>query len=180
MQFPHLGSFIVAVLPGLAFVACSDRSPVSPDLAPASGGPTLAVSAPGTYDLEFYRITATGLEKVTSLPVLSDELILGALIKDANGVPAHGGSVTFQYCSFKGLPPNDINRADEAPLQACADGTAKWAFLGTVPVDATGNAFLDFGIVRIPRTVGFRCKFSGKGTPISSGNCLPEDFLWTP
>jgi hypothetical protein len=165
-----------------ALVACSDQSPVSPDAvrAPSEALDLRSQSAPGTYDLDFYKLTQTGLEKVSSLPVLSDELVLGALIKDGAGSPAQGGSVTFQYCSLKGAPPNDINNVDEAPLQACANGTAQWAFLGTAPVDATGNAYLTFGIVQIPRVVGFRCRYAGKGTGIAGGNCPAEDFTWTP
>lgn len=171
----------VAILLGAgAFAACADPSSLSPDIVRTPGGALLARAAAGSYELDFFRDGSSGLEKVSSLPVQTDELILGALVKDAGGSPARSGSVTFQYCSLKGLPPGDINRADEAPLQACADGSGKWALLGTVPVDSTGNAYLDFGIVQIPRTVGFRCHFSGKGTLIASGNCQPKDFLWTP
>jgi hypothetical protein len=100
---------------------------------------------------------------VTSLPVLSEELILGAHIEISPGIPAQQGSVAFQYCSFKGLPPGDITRADEAPSAACAGGLAVWKSLATVPIDESGNAFLTFGIVQIPRTVGFVFGTKGRG-----------------
>ena len=100
-------------------------------------------------------------------------------MEDLSGTRAQRGSVTFQYCSLKGRPANDINRPDEAPSASCADGSASWANLGSVAVSASGNAFLNFGLVRIPRVVGFRCKYSGRGTSIASGVCAPRDFTWT-
>jgi hypothetical protein len=183
MLMPHrnVARRIVTVLGAGALAACSDRSPVSP----AAGGDPVAVlsrasqSAAGSYELSFFKSSSSGLEPVASLPVLGAELILGAHIQDQVGVPAQRGTVTFQYCSLKRLPPGDINRADEAPSAKCADGSASWANLGSVSVDASGNAYLVFGIVRIPRVVGFRCKYSPQGGSIASGVCTPKDFLWT-
>jgi hypothetical protein len=89
--------------------------------------------------------------------------------------------VIFQYCSYKGLPPNDIARADEAPTAACEDGSATWANLPRgVPVNASGDAYLDFGVVMIPRTVGFRFRYLGQGSGIANGVSAPEDFTWCP
>jgi hypothetical protein len=31
----------------------------------------------------------------------------------------------FEYCPYKGVPPNGITRANEAPKEACAQGTAR-------------------------------------------------------
>jgi hypothetical protein len=88
--------------------------------------------------------------------------------------------VTFQYCSYRGLPPHDITRADEAPSSACADGSATWKNLLSLSVNASGNAFMDFGIVRIPRTIGFRFKFTARhgAGDIASGMSQPRDFTW--
>ncbi len=180
MPHRNVARRIVTVLGAGALAACLDRSPVSP----AAAGDPVAVlsraqSAPGSYELSFYKTASGGLEPVASLPVLSAELILGAHIQDQLGVPAKRGTVTFQYCSLKRLPPGDINRADEAPSAKCADGSATWANLGSVSVDPSGNAYLNFGIVRIPRVVGFRCRYSPQGGSIASGVCQPKDFVWT-
>jgi hypothetical protein len=150
-----------------------------------SGLAVLAAQAvPGTYELNFFTQGPNGLVSVTTLPVCSqsvcEELILNAHITDTStGLPAQGGLVTFQYCSYKGLPPNDISRPDEAPLEACANGTATWKNLaGSLKVDQSGDAFLDFGVVLIPRTVGFRFLYKGQGT-IANGMSDPENFTWT-
>jgi hypothetical protein len=37
---------------------------------------------------------------------------------------------------------------------------------------------MNFGIVLIPRTVGFRFTFSGKRSGIASGVSEPRDFTW--
>lgn len=86
--------------------------------------------------------------------------------------------MTFQYCSLKGFPLNDITRADEAPSSACTTGAGKWANLATLPVDVSGNAYLDFGIVLIPRTIGFRFRYAGQRSGIANGTSDPRDFTW--
>jgi hypothetical protein len=147
---------------------------------------TLAQQVPGKYELSFFKLGANGLlEPVTSLSVCTasvcEELILNAHITEENsGLPAQSGLVVFQYCSYKGLPPNDITRADEAPLEACATGSASWRDLRAVlKVNESGDAFLDFGVVLIPRTVGFRFQYKGQGG-IANGVSAPKDFTWTP
>jgi hypothetical protein len=179
-----LACLIVAVLVAGAFVACSDQSPVAPGATPDGvGNPSLlSQPAPGSYDISFFTSGTGGLVPVNSLPVCTvacPELILGAHVEDAAGDPAQGGAVIFQYCSLKGLPPNDIERADEAPSAACASGLGTWANLGSaVPVTASGDAYLDFGFVVIPRTVGFRFRYLGQGSGIANGTSAPEDFTW--
>ena len=140
----------------------------------------------GSYELYFHAWRNGVLEPVSSLPVLSYELILRAYVADASGVPALSGTAVFEYCSYKGGPPNDIERADEAPKEACDAGLASWRRLRSLDVDAstcpgfgTGNACMNFGIVRIPRDVGFRFRFSGRRRDIDPGISEAANFTWT-
>ena len=165
-----------AVVAAMAAAACSAESPTA---ATADGDVPLGAKASavaGSYQLSF---VTSGLQPVTSLPVSSAELALKAHVAEAaTGLPAQGGTVTFEYCSLKGGPPNDITRADEAPLEACASGDASWARLGSVTVNTSGDAYLNFGIVQIPRTVGFRFRYSGQRSGIASGVSAPANFTW--
>ena len=120
---------LVAALAAVTFAACSGHSPVTPSVPTESVAPSatsgsaevvspLAQAVAGSYELSFFTSGPNGLQPVTSLPVSSEELILGAHIENSSGVPAQRGSVSFQYCSFKERPPSDIIRADEAPSAA--------------------------------------------------------------
>jgi hypothetical protein len=176
MGRPNL-ALLAAFVGAVASLACSDQTPVGPVSPNAPADVRIAGNAAiGSFQLSFFT---NGLVPVSSLPVFQ-ELILGAHVTDASGAPAQGGSVTFQYCSLKGGPPNDINRADEAPSAACATRDATWANLLGVPVDASGNAYMNFGLVQIPRTVGFRFKYTGQGSGIANGTSAPSDFTWVP
>ena len=187
MSLRHRTWPVFGVVGGLLITACSDRSvvaPVSMEPARNPGGYVAAgaTAVSGVYGLTFLT---TGGQPVTSLtacdpsiPDSCEELILHAHVEDVTGSPAQSGSVTFQYCSYKGFPPNNIDRADEAPSAACADGSAQWARLLSLAVDNAGNASMNFGIVRTPRTVGFRFTFSGKRSGIASGASAPRDFTW--
>jgi len=171
-----------------ATAGCAGESILAPSAArdattrpTAEAGLQIRSAAVGSYQLSFLN---TSLQPVTSLPVCTQtscqELVLGAHVDDGAGNPAQSGSVTFQYCSYKGLPPQDITRADEAPSSACADGSASWQSLpSNLSVDASGNAYLDFGAVRIPRTVGFRFKYTSQHSNVASGVSAPQDFTWT-
>jgi hypothetical protein len=187
---PHwtCATFIVSTVM-FCVSACADRSPVAPSV-PAATDVDASVrpsaATPGRYELSFYADRIGGLVPVSSLPVLSDELILAAHVTTISGVAATTGTATFEYCSYKGLPPNDITRADEAPLEACADGSANWARLTSIGLDAPGcpqlgpgYACMDFGIVRIPRKIGFRFRFSAQKSGIASGTSVPQNFEWT-
>ena len=163
--------------------ACAGQSPAAPGL--SSGSVPMAVDAaapnagsaatilPGTYVLTFHN---TAGAEVTTLPVLN-ELILKAHITDGLGQPAQGGTVTFEYCSRKGLPPNDITRADEAPTSECQAGTARWKSLLNLAVNQFGEAAMDFGFVQIPRTIGFRIRYQGgRRVGIADGVGGPRDI----
>jgi hypothetical protein len=167
---------LVASITTFAILACSEQLPVGP------GGPrdagrdaVLARAVSGCYGLSFLN---SSLQPVATLVVLH-EAVLKAHVDNCAGNAAQGGSVTFQYCSLKGGPPNDIARADEAPSAACATGDASWARVGTVQVNASGDALINFGLVSIPRTIGFRFKYQPQGSSIASGVSDPADLTWT-
>lgn len=170
-----LATRVALSLAAAALVACSETLPVAPQADPETSVALARVTpVPGVYDLSFWN---RGLQ-VTTLTV-GQELILKAHVESATGAPAQGGSVTFQYCSLKGGPANDINRADEAPKSECENGTASWARLLSMNVNSSGDAYMNFGAVRIPRTVGFRFKYSSKGSGIADGTSEAKDFTWT-
>jgi hypothetical protein len=181
MLHPKRTGLILAAAIAVTGAACSEQQPVAPlandvdVVLPNDVDLVLAKAVAGSYELSFLK----NGQEVLSLPVgAGSEVLLKAHIDDTFGNPATDGNVTFQYCSYKGLPPNDITRADEAPSAACADGSATWKNLVTTTVDASGNAYMNFGIVQIPRTVGFRFKYMGKGTGIANGVSDPKDFTW--
>ena len=158
-------SSMLCFVGALAASACSVQSPVEPTVtgAAATTALTAVQSVPGVYTLTFHDHTGA---EVASLPVMN-ELILKAHVTDALGQPAEAGSVTFEYCSRTGGPPNDITRADEAPMAECAAGTARWRRLWSLAVNQSGEAAMNFGFVQIPRTIGFRFQYRGitKGSP---------------
>jgi hypothetical protein len=105
----------------------------------------------------------------------SPELILWAHIESASG-NAPDGVVVFQYCSYKGLPPNDITQPDEAPSSACADGSGRWRNLGRVDVGANGDAFWNFGAIQVVNIIGFRYLYS-RGSVVANATTDPEDWI---
>ena len=113
------------VLSVFGLAGCANPSPVAP--AAAAGGAEAVsarppAAAPGVYTLTFMAWVDGTLQEVTSLPVQTAELILKASVTSSTGSAAQAGTVTFEYCSYKGGPPNDITRADEAPKEACEQG----------------------------------------------------------
>ena len=178
---------VTALLGAVSAAACSVESPVVPSPSSDIAGEQSArgtQAAPGVYTLTFNILQNGTYEEVSSLPVKSQELILTAYVTDAAGRPAQKGTVTFEYCSYGG-PANKINRPDEAPLEACAQGTAAWARLASISVTAgrcprlgTGYACVNFGVVQIPRDVGFRIGYQPQGSGIAAGMTAPENFTW--
>jgi hypothetical protein len=179
---------VVALLGAVSAGACATESPVGPSPSSVMAGEQHAKgsqAAPGVYDLSFNVFQNGTYQEVSSLPVRSQELILKAYVADSTGGPARKGSVTFEYCSYSGGPANDIDRPDEAPLEACAEGTATWARLASMSVTAgrcpllgNGYACVNFGVVQIPRDVGFRIRYEPQGSGIAAGMTLPENFTW--
>lgn len=176
---PHVNRTTIAsvMFAVVALTACSE-SPVDPVRSANTDASQLAArqtAAPGVYELSFLN---NSLQPVTTLTVGGPELILKAHVADALGNPAQRGTVEFQYCSLKGGPPNDINRADETSSADCLTNSASWARLAAFSVDVNGNVLINFGYVTIPRTIGFRFKYSSQGSGIASGLSVPQDFTW--
>jgi hypothetical protein len=189
MSTPHVASTLpVALLIAISAIACSGESPTPVSPAPVPAGELSAKTSagvPGVYDLSFNVFHNGTYTEVSSLPVKSAELILKGYVSDSAGQPAQKGTLTFEYCSYKGRPPNDIDRADEAPKEACETGTATWARLDSISVTAgrcptlgNGYACVVFGVVQIPRQVGFRVRYEPKGSGIAAGVTVPENFTW--
>ena len=96
---------IVALLGAVSAGACSVESPVVPSPPSVIAGEQNAKgsqAAPGVYDLSFNVFQNGTYQEVSSLPVKSQELILKAYVTDSSGRPAQKGTVTFEYCSYKG------------------------------------------------------------------------------
>lgn len=85
--------------------------------------------------------------------------------------------MVFQYCSYKGLPMNDITQPDEAPSSACADRLGSWKTLARVPVTGSGDAALGFGAITVVNVIGFRYRYLRQGSGIANWTTQPED--WT-
>ena len=86
----------------------------------------------------------------------------------------------FEYCSRKGFPTDDITRVDEAPREACANGSAAWAHLFTSGLSSqSGDAYMNFGFVRVTPVIGFRFRYVG-GNAIADGVSEHKDMTFHP
>ena len=178
-----------ALFSALTVAACSGQSPITPSPSSAAAGDLSAKPSPaipGVYDLLFQVWRDGSYQNVSSMAVNSGELLLRARVTDSSGAPALQGTVTFEYCSYRGGPRNDIERADEAPKEACEQESAAWVRLtsrsisaGGCPPPLVGYACMNFGIVRIPRQIGFRILYEPQGSGIASGTSQPKNFTWT-
>jgi len=173
----------------VSFAACSNGSPTAPSadgiISAARGGVS---PAPGVYALSFLSQVNGAWTEVQTLPTRTAYLMLRAYVTNSAGQPATAGSVTIQYCSYGGVK-NDINRPDEAPMEACLAGTATWVRLASRSVTAggcpdfgagllPGYVCTEFPTVQIPRTVGFRAVYQPKGSSIAAGTAGPANFTW--
>jgi hypothetical protein len=149
------------MLTAAASVACTE-SAVEPSAPDASAGPTsLARTQPvlGQYDIEFRW---------------SGELAVIAHVRDASGAAPTGGSVTFQYCSLKGLPTNDITQPDEAPASACTDGSGRWRSLLKMRLNQFGDAGMNFGSVSVVTVIGFRVVYAPEGSGVAASSVVED------
>jgi hypothetical protein len=104
------------------------------------------------------------------------ELILKAHVEEqASGEPAQGGAVTFQVCVLKG--GSTLQMVPLPSAQCVKGGSGSWARLLRMEVDASGDAFMNFGIAPRTATVGFRFQYSGQRSGIASGVSAPVDFV---
>ena len=186
----------VVVATAVTLAACSSQSPVAPGAQSSAQGSSLDAKppsgSPGVYALTFHaQLGNGGFTEVSSLPVFiqgvyTPSLHLKAQVTDASGNPATSGTVTFQYCSY-GKPTNDITNPDEAPMEDCNAGAAKWVELrramrvndGSCVHLGSPSACTGFGLVRIPRSVGFRFRYAQQGGSIASGTSPARNFVWT-
>lgn len=180
---------IVATACAVTLAACSGQSPLEPSASALTGSVGARIEpVPGVYNLSFWARVGGTWQALSSLPVLSAEMVLRADVTDGAGTPATQGTVIFEYCSYKKGPANDITRPDEAPKEACEQGTASWARLQSVSIDGDGgcralgggSACAFFGLVRIPRMVGFRYRFASGRSGIASGTSPALNFTWVP
>lgn len=161
MTHHAIARLAITVLAGAASVACNEAV-VAPDTADGMESPTALArpqQAPGQYDIEFRW---------------SGELAVIAHVRDAEGAAPTGGSVTFQYCSLKGLPPGDITQPDEAPASACADGSGRWRNLLRANLDDSGDVGMGFGVVSVVTVIGFRITYSPQGSNVAAGSAIAD------
>ena len=174
MLYRNITFLRFAVIAAVASMAYSGNSSV-----------TLADQpVPGSYELSFFTedfVQLSSLPACTPSPGVScPDLVLGAHITDNAGLPAQGGSVTFQICVIAGQHVGDLHR-HWAPSAECDTGSGAWESLGAnLKLNESGDAFTGFGIIINPRTIGFRVRYSGQGSGIANGVSASKDFTWTP
>ena len=113
---------------------------------------------------------------VLSLLMSGPELVLEAHIAALlSGVPADGGTATFQVCLLKGGPTLQMVPLPSA--ECVRGGSGTWTRLARIPVNASGYAAMNFGIAPRIATVGFRFEYSGLRGGVASGVSLPVDFV---
>ena len=119
MLYRNITFLRFAVIAAVASMAYSGNSSV-----------TLADQpVPGSYELSFFTedfVQLSSLPACTPSPGVScPDLVLGAHITDNAGLPAQGGSVTFQICVIAGAHVGDLHR-HWAPSAECDNGPGAW------------------------------------------------------
>lgn len=151
--------------------ACSGDSPVAPSAsAPAVGaGNEVAAkaAAAGTYEISFLKETRQGLEPIVNTLNVGEYLVLKSQVKDASGVLAEEGLVTYEYCSLQNV---------KAPSSECEGGRGRWTRLMSMSVDPIGS-LAGFGACSRPRAIGFRFRYTGGGD-IANGVSPSRDVTW--
>jgi hypothetical protein len=165
---PHgqLTRFVLAACSSLAFVGCSESSPVALD------HPQYAITLARPAEGAVYLIT-------THPTQFGRGVVLDAYVEDASNTPATGGTATFQMCALQRIP---------APSAECSSGSGSWVRVGSAGIIHTdppgsneGHALFtpDFLAPPSGTTIGFRFKYIGQGTGITnslSGNTA--DYTW--
>lgn len=158
----------ITLLAAAALSACSDRHAVAPDGAPSTARG--AADVPGSYEISFMREAPGGLQPVAAdghVPV-GTYVVLKSEVRNAAGVRATSGTVTYEFCSLGGEP---------APRAACEGGGGSWRRHLSVRVDPIGS-LVGWGACSTPRAIGFRFRYSGKGNGIASGTSPSKDVTW--
>jgi len=131
---------------------------------------------PLTPDAEAGRAASVAGSYVLSLLMSGPELVLEAHIQaKGTGIPADGGTATFQVCLLKGGPTLQMVPLPSA--ECVKGGSGTWTRLARIPVNASGYAAMNFGIAPRIATVGFRFEYSGLRGGVASGVSLPVDFV---
>ena len=160
-----IAAFALATLAGIGAV-----------VADPSGTVLAAQTVSGSYVISCLMDTSAGIVPCLTgnqIPVcggsVCDEFVLKGHVEDSSGNLAQSGTVVFQECEVKNSP---------APSAACDSGSGTWSHIIQMPVDTSGDAEVDFGFVRTPRTIGFRFKYFRQGSGIASGTSAPMDVTW--
>ena len=159
----RLFSALVVGLVAAALAACSDQSPVSPGPAP---GAALQVG-----------VLAQPVDGSGEISFVTDDFPPSVIVVahvTAEGNPAQGGEVTFQFCVNgvdRGVPSGSLPSVECEP-----GGSGRWRRAATVPVVA-GEASMDFCCVSTQSILGFRFVYYGKGSGIGNFTSLPKDFI---
>lgn len=164
MERRSLATLMFAAVSAVTLVACAEQSPVGPGATPGgAAGPSLAArGVAGSYELSFL--------------MSGSELVLKAHVQEAiSGAFAQGGTATFQICVLKGGPTLQMVPLPSA--ECGGGGSGKWARLARMPVNTSGDAFVNFGIAPTTATAGFRFLYSGLRGGIASGVSAPVDFV---
>ena len=156
---------LFSALVAAALAACSDQSPVSPGPAPGAALQVGVLAQPVDGSGEISFVTDNFPPEVTLVAHVS-----------AEGDPAEGGEVTFQFCAPK--TPGDLGfPSGPLPSVECEPGgSGRWWRAATVPVVA-GEASMDFCCVSTQTILGFRFVYYGKGSGVGNFTSLPKDFI---
>ena len=151
--------------------ACSGDAPVAPSASAPTVGARNEVAAKaaaaGTYEISFLKETRQGLEPIVNTLNIGEYLVLKSQVKDASGVLAEEGLVTYEYCSLNNV---------KVKSSECDSGRGHWTRLMSMSVDPIGS-LAGFGSCSKPRTIGFRFRFTGGGD-IANGVSASRDVSW--
>ena len=158
---PHCTIVVVAALA----VSCSDNPAVAPEVTGDGHAYEARATQPpaGTYEMSFLP-TSSGLG-----------VILRGHVEDASGNPAQSGTVTFQYCSLRGVPAPSVN---------CDTRSGNWARWGSAaiipsPSPFEGDALMAYDLAPPSgTTIGFRFRFTGRNSGIADGMSAPKDYTF--
>jgi hypothetical protein len=111
-----------------------------------------------------------GLQPIDSTLNVGRYLVLQANVRDAAGMPAKVGTVTFEYCSVKGAA---------APKASCESGAGTWKRHLSVKLDPSGfSPLVGWGACSTARSIGFRFRYAAQGSAVANGTSAARDATW--